>query len=50
MTAAFAATAAAPLAGNEIIAVIENLGRLRDKNIITEEEFSAKKAELLRRL
>jgi hypothetical protein len=43
-------TAAAPLAANEIIAVIENLAGLREKNIITEEEFSAKKAELLRRL
>jgi hypothetical protein len=42
--------AAAPLAANEILAVIENLAGLRQKNIITEEEFSAKKAELLRRL
>jgi hypothetical protein len=40
----------APLAANEILAVVENLARLREKNIITEEEFSAKKAELLRRL
>jgi hypothetical protein len=42
--------AVAPLAANEILAVIENLAGLREKNIITEEEFSAKKAELLRRL
>jgi hypothetical protein len=41
---------ARPLAANEILAVIENLAGLREKNIITEEEFSAKKAELLRRL
>jgi hypothetical protein len=45
-----AASAAAPLAANEILAIIESLAGLRDKNILTEEEFSAKKAELLRRL
>ena len=33
-----------------ILAIIESLAGLREKNIITEEEFSAKKAELLRRL
>src|ERR1700677_2994367 len=44
------ASAAAPLGAHEILAVIENLAKLREKNIITEEEFSAKKAELLRRL
>ena len=45
-----AASAAAPLVANEIVAIIESLAGLRDKNILTEEEFSAKKAELLRRL
>jgi hypothetical protein len=43
-------SAATPLTANEILAVIEKLAGLREKNIITEEEFSAKKAELLRRL
>jgi hypothetical protein len=40
----------APRAANEIVAIIESLAGLREKNIISEEEFSAKKAELLRRL
>ena len=39
-----------PRAANEIVAIIESLAGLREKNIISEEEFSAKKAELLRRL
>ena len=44
------ATPDAPRGANEILAIIESLASLREKNIITEEEFSAKKAELLRRL
>ncbi|HEY3721358.1 MAG TPA: SHOCT domain-containing protein [Roseiarcus sp.] len=44
------ATPDAPRAGNEILAIIESLASLREKNIISEEEFSAKKAELLHRL
>jgi hypothetical protein len=44
------ASAAAPLPANEILAIIENLAGLREKGIITDEEFSTKKAELLRRL
>jgi hypothetical protein len=44
------ASAAAPLPANEILAIIENLAGLREKGILTEEEFSVKKAELLRRL
>jgi hypothetical protein len=43
-------SAAAPLPANEILAILENLAGLREKGIITDEEFSAKKAELLRRL
>jgi hypothetical protein len=40
----------APRAVNEILAIIESLAGLREKKLISEEEFSAKKAELLRRL
>jgi hypothetical protein len=40
-----AATSAA-----EIGAAIETLGGLRDKGFLTEEEFAAKKAEILARL
>ena len=45
-----AGTPAAPLAAKEILTIIESLAALREKNIITEAEFSAKKAELLSRL
>ncbi len=41
---------AAPVGGEDIIASIERLGGLRDKGILTEEEFTTKKAELLARL
>lgn len=34
----------------ELLNAIERLGELRDKGVLTEEEFSAKKAELLSRL
>jgi hypothetical protein len=34
----------------EIGAAIETLGGLRDKGFLTEEEFAAKKAEILARL
>ncbi|MDO4483643.1 MAG: SHOCT domain-containing protein [Clostridia bacterium] len=37
-------------AENDPIAVIERLAILRDKGIITEKEFSAKKTELLKKL
>ncbi len=36
--------------GQEIFAALEKLGSLRDMGILTEEEFAAKKAELLSRL
>ena len=35
---------------NEVIAAIENLGKLKEQGILTEEEFNTKKAELLKRL
>jgi Short C-terminal domain len=41
---------AAPLATEDILSTIERLAELRQKNILTDEEFSAKKAELLSRL
>lgn len=48
--AAPAAAAPAPAAGgltDEVIAQLKQLGELRDAGILTEEEFSAKKAKLL---
>jgi hypothetical protein len=45
-----APTPAAPLAMEDIMKTIERLAELRQKNILTEEEFVAKKAELLSRL
>ncbi len=39
-----------PPAMEEIVKTIERLAELRQKNILTEEEFSAKKSELLSRL
>ncbi len=48
--AAAAASAAAVLKPDEIMATLEKLGELKMKGILTEEEFSAKKAELLKKL
>ena len=52
--AVFAAPPVAPAAPSpatgDILTTIERLAELRQKNILTEEEFSAKKAELLSRL
>ena len=45
-----AAAAVASLAMEDIVKTIERLAELRRKDILTEEEFAAKKAELLRRL
>ena len=42
--------AAQPGAGGDVFAAIEKLGDLKAKGIITDEEFAAKKAELLGRL
>ena len=43
-------TAPAPASTDDILTMIERLSDLRQKNILTEEEFAAKKAELLNRL
>jgi membrane protease subunit (stomatin/prohibitin family) len=50
--AAAAAAAAAPVAmkPDEVMATLEKLADLKAKGILTEEEFSAKKAELLKKL
>jgi hypothetical protein len=45
-----ASTPAALLATDDILRTIERLAELREKNILTDEEFAAKKAELLSRL
>jgi hypothetical protein len=42
------ATAAA--SADEVMALLEKLGQLKAKGILTDEEFAAKKAELLSRL
>ncbi|WP_088285869.1 SPFH domain-containing protein [Ideonella sp. A 288] len=48
--AAAAAPAAAALKPDEIMATLEKLGELKAKGILTDDEFSAKKAELLKKL
>ncbi len=47
-----AASAAKPAVGDaaSVLSLIEQLAALRDKDILTQEEFAAKKAELLKRL
>lgn len=50
---AAAAVAAAPVAGvkpEDVMATLEKLGELKAKGILTQEEFDAKKAELLKKL
>ncbi|MBI2750685.1 MAG: SPFH domain-containing protein [Burkholderiales bacterium] len=47
---AAAAQAAATLKPDDVIATLEKLGDLKAKGILTEEEFAAKKAELLKKL
>ena len=47
---AAAASAAAGIKPDEIMATLEKLGELKAKGILTEDEFSAKKAELLSKL
>ncbi len=42
-----AAAAAPAAAGGDIAAQIQQLGALRDQGLLTEEEFAAKKAQLL---
>ena len=48
--AAAAAQAAASVKPDDVIATLEKLGDLKSKGILTQEEFDAKKAELLRKL
>ena len=48
--AAAAASAAAGIKPDDIMATLEKLGELKAKGILTDEEFSAKKAELLKKL
>ena len=45
-----AAPAAVPMRPDEVMATLEKLADLKAKGILTEEEFSAKKTELLKRL
>jgi membrane protease subunit (stomatin/prohibitin family) len=45
-----AAAAPAPMKPDEVMATIEKLAELKSKGILTDEEFSAKKAELLKKL
>jgi membrane protease subunit (stomatin/prohibitin family) len=47
---AAAAVAAAPMKADDILATLEKLGDLKAKGILTDEEFAAKKAELLKKL
>ncbi|MFO1297792.1 MAG: SPFH domain-containing protein [Rubrivivax sp.] len=48
--AAQAAAAAAGVKPDDVMALLEKLGDLKAKGILTDEEFSAKKAELLKKL
>jgi membrane protease subunit (stomatin/prohibitin family) len=48
--AAAADAAAAGIRPDEVMATLEKLGALKDKGILTAEEFNAKKAELLKKL
>ncbi len=41
------ATAAPPAKENDVVAKLEGLGRLHDAGVVSDEEFQAKKAELL---
>ena len=42
--------AGAGIAPDDVLATIEKLGELKAKGILTDAEFSAKKAELLKKL
>lgn len=43
-------SAGPPAGGGDVMAQLQQLGQLRDAGIVTQEEFEAKKAELLRRI
>jgi membrane protease subunit (stomatin/prohibitin family) len=47
---AAAAAAATPIKADDVMATLEKLGELKAKGILTQEEFDAKKAELLKKL
>jgi membrane protease subunit (stomatin/prohibitin family) len=49
-SAADAGQAAAPVKPDDVMATLEKLGELKAKGILTQEEFDAKKAELLKKL
>ncbi len=44
------AAAAAPVKADDVMAMLEKLGELKTKGILTQDEFDAKKAELLKKL
>ena len=48
--AAAAASGPATIAPDQVMATIEKLADLKAKGILTDEEFTAKKAELLKKL
>ena len=48
--AATTAPAAAGVSPDEVVALLDKLGDLKAKGVLTDEEFSAKKAELLKKL
>jgi len=48
--AAVQAAAAAGVKPDDVMATLEKLGELKAKGILTQEEFDAKKAELLKKL
>jgi membrane protease subunit (stomatin/prohibitin family) len=48
--AAAAGAAAAGVKAEDVMATLEKLGELKAKGILTQEEFDAKKAELLKKL
>jgi hypothetical protein len=45
-----APVAAAPPAGDDLAATLERLATLRDKGLITPEEYEVKKAQILERM
>jgi membrane protease subunit (stomatin/prohibitin family) len=49
-TAPAAAAAPAGVRPEDVMATLEKLGELKSKGILTDDEFNAKKAELLKKL
>ncbi|MDR2838601.1 MAG: SPFH domain-containing protein [Azonexus sp.] len=48
--AALAEAAVVPVSASDVMATLEKLGELKAKGVLTQEEFDAKKAELLKKL